>query len=122
MAACIFSVPMPVLRPACASNKRREMTATLHFLCGKMAAGKSTLARQLARDHDAVLIGEDLWLQRLFPVEISTFDDYLRCSERLKRVVGPHVSGLLRHGISVVLDFRPIMRRAAAGAKSVRMR
>ena len=32
------------------------MAPTLHFMCGKMAAGKSTLARKLAEQHDAILI------------------------------------------------------------------
>jgi predicted kinase len=35
---------------------------TLHFISGRLAAGKTTLARQLAADHRAVLISEDLWL------------------------------------------------------------
>ena len=43
---------------------------TLHFLCGKMAAGKSTLARELAHEHQAVLLEEDHFLAALFPGEI----------------------------------------------------
>lgn len=78
---------------------------TLHFLCGKMAAGKSTLARELAERHGAVLISEDIWLQRLYPDEIGTFEDYLKYSRRLKLVVAPHAADLLRAGLSVVLDF-----------------
>ncbi len=70
-----------------------------------MAAGKSTLAKKLATEHRAVLISEDLWLQRLFPEEIATFDDYITYSRRLKTVVAPHVEDLLRMGNSVVLDF-----------------
>ena len=81
------------------------MKPTLHFLCGKMSAGKTTLSRQLATEHQAVLICEDIWLQRLYPVEISTFEDYLRYSERLKTVVAPHVTELLSQGLSVVMDF-----------------
>lgn len=81
------------------------MKPTLHFLCGKMAAGKTTLSRQLATEHQAVLICEDIWLQRLYPVEITTFEDYLRYSERLKTVVAPHVTELLSQGLSVVMDF-----------------
>jgi predicted kinase len=80
-------------------------TGTLHFLCGKMASGKSTLATRLAAEHGAVLISEDVWLQRLYPVEISGFDDYLKYSARLKTVVAPHVSDLLQRGLNVVLDF-----------------
>ncbi len=81
------------------------MTPTLHFMCGKMAAGKSTLSRQLAAQHGAVLICEDIWLQQLYPTEIRGFDDYLAYARRLKVVMAPHVLQLLRAGVSVVLDF-----------------
>jgi predicted kinase len=77
---------------------------TLHFLCGKMAAGKSTLSKKLAAGFDAVLICEDLWLSRLYGNEIHTFDDYLKYSARLKEVLSPLVLDLLRLGNSVVLD------------------
>lgn len=77
----------------------------MHLLCGKIAAGKSTLARQLASEHQGALISEDFWLSRLYPGEIATLDDYLRCSGRLKKAMGPHVEALLRAGLSVVLDF-----------------
>jgi predicted kinase len=35
---------------------------TLHFISGKLAVGKTTLARKLAVEHRAVLVGEDIWL------------------------------------------------------------
>jgi shikimate kinase len=44
--------------------------AKLLFLCGKMAAGKSTLSRQLAERENAVLLVQDEFLERLFPGEI----------------------------------------------------
>lgn len=91
---------MNMTRPDTSGNK-----ATLHLMCGKMAAGKSTLSRKLALEHGAVLICEDLWLSRLYLDSISSFDDYFRCAARLKTVVAPHVTDLLRKGISVVLDF-----------------
>ena len=81
------------------------MTGTLHFMCGKAAAGKSTLARRLADEHDAVLICEDLWLQALYPDAIQDFDDYVRYARRLKAVLAPHVAALLAKNVSVVLDF-----------------
>jgi predicted kinase len=37
----------------------------LHFICGKAASGKTTLARELAARYAAVLFGEDEWLTRL---------------------------------------------------------
>lgn len=80
-------------------------TPTMHFLCGKMAAGKSTLSKKLAAEFEAILICEDLWLSRLYADEIHTFDDYLKYSARLKEVLTPHLLDLLKQGNSVVLDF-----------------
>jgi predicted kinase len=48
-----------------------SVSAKLIFLCGKMAAGKSTLARDLARRDDAVLLVQDEFLDHLFPGEIT---------------------------------------------------
>lgn len=78
---------------------------TMHFLCGKMAAGKSTLSRKLAAQLNAILICEDLWLSRLYAGDIHAFDDYLKYAARLKEVLAPHLLDLLRQGNSVVLDF-----------------
>jgi predicted kinase len=77
----------------------------LHFFCGKMASGKTTLSKNLASDHNAILISEDIWLSKFYPEEISTFDDYLKYSSRLKPLVSQHVQEILVRGISVVLDF-----------------
>ena len=79
--------------------------AKLIFLCGKMASGKSTLARQLAEREEAVLLVQDEFLERLFPGEILDIPDFLRCSSRLRHALGPHVCALLSKGVSVVLDF-----------------
>ncbi|HVJ54145.1 MAG TPA: ATP-binding protein [Aliidongia sp.] len=80
-------------------------SATLHLLCGKIAAGKSTLAAELAAAENTILISEDHWLGRLFPAEINTVPDYIRCSARLRAAMEPHIVGLLRLGTSIVLDF-----------------
>jgi len=79
--------------------------ATLYFMCGKMGSGKSTLANSLAADHDAVLLTEDTLLSHLFPHEVTDLTSYVSCSTRLKNALCEHISGLLRHNLSVVLDF-----------------
>ncbi|MBX9942462.1 MAG: ATP-binding protein [Reyranella sp.] len=78
---------------------------TLHMLCGKIAAGKSTLARRLADAPATLLISEDYWLARLHGEEQRTVDDYIRNSRRLRDAMGGHVEALLGAGLSVVLDF-----------------
>jgi len=79
-------------------------SATLHLLCGKAGAGKSTLAAVLAERHKAVLIAEDIWLMRHYG-PMKSFDDYKTCSQRAKTVVGPLVVNLLGLGQNVVLDY-----------------
>lgn len=66
--------------------------ATLHMLCGKIAAGKSTLAAELARQPNTVLIGEDFWMTELYPGEVLTLEDYTKYSARLhkRNAAGTH--------------------------------
>jgi predicted kinase len=78
---------------------------TLHLFCGKMAAGKSTLARQLAKQHNAILLIEDDWLSKLYPEEITDITSYVTYSVRLKDILADHIQSILAHGTSLVLDF-----------------
>jgi predicted kinase len=79
---------------------------TLHFFCGKVGAGKTTLAAELAQQPQHILMVEDEWLTKLFRDEIKEFDDYVRCTWLLREHMAPHVEKLLRIGLSVVLDFQ----------------
>ena len=78
---------------------------TLFVLCGKIGAGKSTLANRLATRPATVLISEDHWNSSLFPGKLKSIEDYSRYSRRLRKAMGPHVVCLLKAGMSVVLDF-----------------
>ncbi|WP_421983437.1 AAA family ATPase [Roseibium sp.] len=79
--------------------------ATLHLICGKIAAGKSTLARRLAAAPDTILIREDFWLSELYGDQMQSLADYVKFSEKLRATLEPHIVDLLRAGLSVVLDF-----------------
>jgi len=79
--------------------------AKLIFLCGKMAAGKSTLARDLAERERAILLVQDEFLDHLYPGQIADIPDFVEYSSRLKKALEPHVCALLAKGMSVVLDF-----------------
>ncbi len=78
---------------------------TLHMLCGKIAAGKSTLAARLAASPGTIVIAQDHWMARLYPEELRSIDDYARLIPRLRAAMEPHVVALLRLGLSVVLDW-----------------
>ena len=80
-------------------------TAKLYFMCGKMAAGKSTYARELAREQNALLLVQDEFVAALFPGEITDIPSFVKYSARLKHALSDHICDLLSRGISVVLDF-----------------
>ncbi|UFH51643.1 AAA family ATPase [Pseudomonas sp. KNUC1026] len=77
----------------------------LHLMCGKIASGKSTLAKCLAAEQSAILLSEDLWLSRLYPDQIKSVADYVHLARQLRDVVGPLAIDMLKAGVTVVLDF-----------------
>jgi predicted kinase len=77
----------------------------LHMMCGKIASGKSTLCAQLAQAPSTIIIAQDHWMSKLYPVELTTVADYIRLVPRLRAAMGPHIIDLLRIGISVILDW-----------------
>ncbi|MCJ2057147.1 ATP-binding protein [Methylobacterium sp. J-048] len=92
---------------------------TLHLVCGKIAAGKSTLTASLGAHPGTIVAAEDRWLARLYPGEQADLADYVRHSTRLRSVMGPHVVELLRAGLSVVLDFPANTRASRAWMRTL---
>jgi predicted kinase len=79
--------------------------ATLHMMCGKIAAGKSTLSARLGEAKNTIVISEDRWVEELYPAEVKSLADFFLRSARLRRTLEPHIVDVLRAGVSVVLDF-----------------
>jgi predicted kinase len=78
---------------------------TLTFFCGKMGAGKSTKARQIAQEGNDVLLSEDEWLAALYPNKISSLNDYIEYSNLIKPQIKKLVQSILSTGTDVVMDF-----------------
>jgi predicted kinase len=74
--------------------------ARLILTCGLPGAGKTTLARQLAADRSAVRLTKDEWLWALGS---TPWDEPTR--ERVEQELWRLAQGILRLGLSVVLDF-----------------
>lgn len=77
----------------------------LTFFCGKMGAGKSTKASEIAQKSNAVLLSEDEWLASLYPNKISSLNDYIEYSNLLKPQIKKLVQSMLSSGTNVVMDF-----------------
>lgn len=92
---------------------------TLIFFCGKMGAGKSTLAHKISQELNAILISEDDWLVAIYPEEIQNFEDYLKYSNRLKPLLKGHIRSILNSGVSVVMDFPGNTRNQRAWFKDI---
>lgn len=88
--------------------------ARLLFMCGKMAAGKSTLARWLAATQRGVLLVQDDLLESLYPGEFVDFAAFRKYSARLRATLAPHIVSLLSFGMTVVIDFPANTRSARA--------
>ena len=82
-----------------------ESRGTLIFFCGKMGAGKTSVSIDQAKKRNAVLLSEDDWLTRIYPNQITTFDEYLKFSHQLKPLVKDLAQDILRTGTNVVMDF-----------------
>ena len=77
----------------------------LTFFCGKMGAGKSTKSSEIAIERNAVLLSEDEWLESIYPNTISSLEDYVQYSNRLKPHIKKLVQSILLTGTDVVMDF-----------------
>jgi predicted kinase len=74
------------------------------MLCGKVAAGKSTLCARLATPR-SIVIAQDHWMSNLYKEELQSVADYIRLVPRLRNAIGPHITNLLRAGLCVVMDW-----------------
>ncbi|MFK7890332.1 MAG: AAA family ATPase [Granulosicoccus sp.] len=57
---------------------------TLYIFCGKMASGKTTLAKEISQQKSAVIFSEDDLLGKLYPGEITDVPGYVQCAGKLK--------------------------------------
>ena len=94
------------------------MRPVLHFIAGKVGAGKTTLAHRLALELPAVHICEDQWIA-LLGGDVKTLRDYTRHSMRCRGLMQPHLREVLRVGTSLVLDFAGNTPRDRSWVRSI---
>ena len=98
---------------------------TVHLVFGRVGAGKTTYARQYARDRRAVFFCLDEWMANLFTMDAPqplTLAWMLPRVERAERQIWAAAQQILAAGVDVVLELgfftraqRDRMRALAAG-------
>lgn len=88
--------------------------AHLHLIIGPVAAGKSTFALQLAREHRAVRMNLDEWMATLFRPdrpEVGVMEWYIERTGRCIEQIWKQTTRTLDAGTHVVLEIGLILRR-----------
>lgn len=91
--------------------------ATLYMVYGPIASGKSTWASSLGSD--VLVFSEDRWMATLYPGEVTTMEDFVRASRRVRQALTPTLVGILERGVSVALDFQANTPRSRAWMREV---
>ncbi|HXU71351.1 MAG TPA: AAA family ATPase [Polyangia bacterium] len=77
--------------------------ATAHLIHGFLGAGKTTFARRLEREHDAVRFTHDEWMSALYGSDPPA-EHFAEFSERVFRLMETVWTRVLASGVDVVLD------------------
>ncbi len=103
------------------SHSCHPMPVTLHLLCGKIAAGKPTLARKPSAAPQTLLLSEDRWLTARCADRMNGMADYLRCSGRLWKALKEVISSTgrrhQRHCLAVPEEGFSLITSNARGEK-----
>ncbi|MGD0021365.1 MAG: ATP-binding protein [Smithellaceae bacterium] len=76
---------------------------TIHMLCGLICSGKTTLARKLEKDFNAVAFSPDEWMAQLFGSEHT--DQYgFKYAPKVHALVCKIYERLLQLNVDVILD------------------
>ena len=78
--------------------------ATLFLMCGLPGSGKTTLARQIERERDALRLTPDEWIARLFG-ERLTPPALDWCRDPVESLQWGVAERALRLGVNVILDY-----------------
>jgi hypothetical protein len=83
--------------------------ATLHMICGLPCSGKTTLARELERDLNAVRLTPDEWAMRMMgerlPAKGLPLSELQKIRDPIESLLWDLAVRLLGLGVDVIIDF-----------------
>lgn len=85
-------------------NFERVDMAKIHLMHGYIAAGKTTLAKKLEHELNAVRFTTDEWMVKLYGCTPAP-EKYQEYESRIKEIIWELTAELIRKDINVILDF-----------------
>ncbi|MBR4125982.1 MAG: AAA family ATPase [Alphaproteobacteria bacterium] len=76
---------------------------TVHFLCGYMGFGKSTIARRLAIQYNAVILNNDEFMRELFGRSLPE-DEFQKAHDKVSKFTWQLGERIISIGTSVIFD------------------
>ena len=77
--------------------------ATLHLMVGLPCSGKTTKARKLEKEYNALLLSPDIWYQKLFGNNLKAAD-HDKNRDVIESIMWGYASRVLKLGVDVILD------------------
>jgi predicted kinase len=90
--------------PPVAISVENFVKPTFHLLCGRIGSGKTTFARKLEQENNAIRFTHDEWIVNLYgpnPPE-SSYGEYF---VRVENLIWETAEAAIRAGADVILDF-----------------
>lgn len=92
--------------PTAAAESER-LIPTLHLICGLPCSGKTTLARELEREYDALRLTPDDWVMAMLgmPAKGTPLGELQAIRNPIETLLFDHALRLLTLDVDVILDF-----------------
>ncbi|MCL2229341.1 MAG: ATP-binding protein [Firmicutes bacterium] len=81
----------------------KNQKTTIHLMCGYMGFGKSTIAKQIAKEHNAVMLSRDEMKLTIFGRN-PTRDGFYEHTQKIREVIWDLVEKIIATGTDVVID------------------
>jgi predicted kinase len=99
------------------NSPRHSKETKFVFMAGRIASGKTTLAKKIASESNAILFSIDEWVGNIG--RPTNFEEYTRYFLPCRVLIGELARELLQKGVSVVLDFGGNTDNERTWAKSI---
>lgn len=82
----------------------KNNTPTAYLLCGFIGSGKTTYAKKLEKDFEAIRFTKDEWMVKIFGNNPQKEDNFVNYDGNMTKLTTEIALKCLRFGISVVID------------------